>query len=79
MACTCGSTRFLTVSGKCADMGTYVYEEDDKVLFEQDGYAPFISSVCGGDDINLAICCDCCKVKDLKPLSRDDMDKAFNE
>ena len=56
----CGSTRILSVMGKCSDRSRTSYDGSEK-----DGYVPEIPGIGGGDYMAISVCCDCGVLQDF--------------
>lgn len=65
----CNSERIFGVSAKVSDRGLYEYDEK-----EQDGYAPDVDNVCGGDYITIDVCLECGKVQGEFPVTDPEFD-----
>lgn len=79
MTCSCGSTRFLKLSGKQSDTGSATYVDGDEVI-EHYGYAPDFKDICGGDYISFTFCAECGKIQSsIFPISKLEIEEAFGE
>lgn len=67
MACKCGSTRIISVGGKCSDMSSARYGE-----VKHDGYVPSIKGIGGGDYIQIKVCADCGTLQGFNTDMTDD-------
>ena len=54
----CTHERTVFVGGKCSDMCSTRFHDGTRL----EGYAPRIPGLGGGDDIDVKVCIDCCKV-----------------
>jgi hypothetical protein len=61
--------------GKSSDLHSW---EIPHLNINDDGYAPLIPKVCGGDDINIAFCLDCGQIQNFTPLSDNDLKEILN-
>jgi len=77
MTCKCGNyTRFLSLGGKCSDM---CYTRVPHLKYENDGYAPPIPGLGGGDYIELKVCLNCGLLQGFKaPFSDEDLKVALD-
>ena len=72
MTCKCGNyTRFLNVQGKCSDLS---FTSVPHLKYENDGYAPHIPGLGGGDYIEVQVCLNCGLLQGFKaPYSDEDL------
>ena len=65
---------FLRLGGKASDMYyTEITDEEGNVLHEEDGYAPQIHSLCGGDYFELCVDVETGKIVGWNDESRRDV------
>jgi hypothetical protein len=68
MTCKCGSTRIISIYGKCSDLSVTNYGPH-----EHEGYVPYGLGIGGGDDISFKFCADCGTIQKFKPLTEADI------
>ncbi len=74
MTCKCGSTRLMSVSGKCNDTtGVQV----GHLGIEYCDYVPSHIGLGGGDYIRFKVCLDCGQLQNWNPVSDDDLKAAL--
>lgn len=67
MPCTCGSTKIMSISGKCSDLFNLHFEET-----EIHGYVPYDLEIGGGDYIDMDICTECGRIQGEFPLNMEE-------
>lgn len=76
MSCShCGSSRKMSIYGHSKDCNNW---EIPHLKIEDDGYAPNIPGVCGGDDIDITFCLDCGMLYHFTPISDSKLKEILN-
>lgn len=60
----CGENTLISLDGHSKDLS---YTSVPSMDFEHDGYFPYISGICGGDDISITLCFSCGQVQGSWP------------
>lgn len=72
MACKCGSTRILSVSGKTSDMCFVQYQGA-----KRDDYVPDGLNIGSGDYLEFSLCLECGKVQGDFPIAEEKVQEAL--
>lgn len=76
MSCShCGSSRKMSIYGHSRDCNAWVVPH---LKIEDEGYAPNIPGVCGGDDIDITFCLDCGMLYHFTPISDSKLKEILN-
>lgn len=65
----------VSIGGKVRDMGYIILSQDDETYaFRECDYMPYISFLCGGDDIDIRIDNETGKIIGWRPLELEDFE-----
>lgn len=71
MTCTsCSSVRIARISAKHSDAFSIRVPH---LEIDRDGYAPYITGVCGGDYTLFSFCLDCGKIQGYEPITDQEL------
>lgn len=77
MACKCGSSRLLSISGRTGDECYVLYSNTGRL--ENNGYVPLGLGIGGGDYLEFDVCVDCGTLQTNFPISEETIQQALKQ